>query len=121
MSKKQKIDYDALENDSNISPTLKALVEVMERRFHLPGTNYRFGLDALIGLVPGIGDFLGMAIGSLLILEGMRHKVPVRVLLQMAGNLWLDAALGSVPVVGDAFDFFFKANRRNLRLLEKYV
>lgn len=104
-----------------ISPAVQALVELMEQRFRVPGTDARFGIDALIGLVPGIGDFLGAAVGTIVLIEALRHGVGWKVLGRMLFNLWLDAAVGSIPVIGDLWDFYFKANRRNLKLLQKYA
>ncbi|HSL81630.1 MAG TPA: DUF4112 domain-containing protein [Thermoanaerobaculia bacterium] len=104
-----------------VSPAVEKLVELMEERFRVPGTDFRFGLDGLIGLVPGIGDFLGMVIGLAVLVEARRLRVPWVVLGRMAFNLWLDGVLGSIPVLGDAWDFWFKANRRNLRLLQQHA
>ena len=107
--------------NGRISPRVLRLVDLMDQRYHIPGTRFRFGLDAVIGLVPGIGDLAGMLIGGVVFFEAVRLGVPLPVLARMAFNLWLDSVVGSLPVVGDAFDFVFKANRRNLRLLERYV
>jgi hypothetical protein len=104
----------------SISPNVERLVDLMDQRYRVPGTDLRFGLDALIGLVPGIGDFVGMLIGLALIFEGLRLRAPWMVLGRMVLNLWLDGLVGSIPVVGDVWDFWFKANRRNLRLLQRY-
>lgn len=93
----------------------------MDQRFVLPGTRFRFGMDGLIGLIPGFGDLLGMVIGSIVFFEAVRLRAPLRVLAHMLFNLWIDGVLGSVPVLGDAFDFVFKANRRNLKLLERHL
>jgi len=100
-----------------ISPGLRKLVDLMDDRYEIAGI--RFGLDAVIGLVPGFGDFFGMVLGTAVILEALRHRVSPWVVGRMLLNLWIDAAVGSVPLVGDAFDVFFKAHRRNLRLLEE--
>jgi len=108
-------------NSKEISPRIELLVELLDRRFHVPGTNFRFGLDALMGLVPGIGDFLGMLIGSVLLWEAYRHNAPLTLMGRMIFNLWLDGVLGSIPLLGDTFDFFFKAHRRNLKLLQDHV
>ena len=104
-----------------ISPLVRRVVDVMDQRFVIPGTRFRFGMDALIGMIPAVGDMLGMVIGSVVFFEAVRLRAPLRVLAQMLFNLWIDSVIGSVPVVGDAFDFVFKANRRNLRLLERHV
>lgn len=104
-----------------VSPTITKLVELMEQRYHLPGTDFRFGLDAVIGLVPGFGDLMGMVIGTVVILEALRLRAPWVVIGRMLVNLWLDGVIGAVPVVGDLWDFWFKANLRNLRLLQEYA
>lgn len=104
-----------------ISPAIEKLVELMDERFRVPGTQFRFGLDGLIGIVPGIGDLLGMVIGGAVLFEALRLRVPWVVLGRMALNLWIDGLIGSIPVVGDAWDFWFKANRRNLRLLQRHA
>ena len=107
--------------DKQISPRIHKLVDLMEGKYQVPGTSFRFGMDAIIGLVPGIGDFVGMVIGGLVVLEAIRLRAPWVLVGRMALNLWLDGLLGSVPVVGDLWDFWFKANRRNLKLLQKHA
>lgn len=106
---------------SSVSPAVEKLVDLMEDRFRVPGTRFRFGLDALIGLVPGIGDFVGMLIGVAVLFEAFRLRVPWVVLGRMAFNLGIDGLIGSIPVLGDLWDFWFKAHRRNLRLLQKHA
>ena len=104
-----------------VSPAVERLVELTELNYRVPGTDFRFGLDAVLGLIPGIGDFLGMLMGLVVILEGVRQHVPRVILLRMLFNVWIDGVMGSIPVIGDAWDFWFKANHRNLRLLQKYA
>lgn len=104
-----------------ISPAVEWLVELMDQHYRLPGTNIRFGLDALIGLMPGIGDFLGSAVGMIVVVEAFRHRLPLTVIGRMVLNLWIDGALGSIPILGDVFDVYFKAHRRNLRLLRAHA
>lgn len=105
----------------SVSPNVERLVDLMDQRYRVPGTEIRFGLDALIGLAPGIGDFIGMLIGLAVVFEGLRLRAPWAVLGRMVLNLWLDGFVGAIPVVGDLWDFWFKANRRNLRLLQRYA
>lgn len=92
----------------------------MDECFRIPGTQWRFGWDSIVGLIPGVGDFV-MGLGSLfLILEGFRLKVPTSVLLKMLLNILIEVGLGLIPVVGDLFDFVWKANSKNANLLDRY-
>jgi hypothetical protein len=93
---------------------------IMDNAIPIPFTQKRFGLDALLGLVPNAGDILSLGISGLLILTILRHGVSFTVLLKMIGNIVLDAAVGSIPILGDIFDFSFKANRRNVALLKSH-
>jgi hypothetical protein len=93
----------------------------MDRAVRIPGTRITFGLDALLGLLPGGGDLLTGLVQAGLVLVALRHyRVPKAVALKMAGNVLVDVAVGAVPIIGDLFDVAFKANTRNLRLLEPY-
>ena len=91
----------------------------MDEAFTIPGTRIRVGLDSIIGLIPGIGDSVGLATTGYILVHGYRYGVRRRVLARMAGNAGVDFLLGSIPLVGDIFDVYFKANRRNADLLEK--
>ncbi len=99
---------------------LRTLSRVLDDLVRIPGTRFRFGLDPIIGLVPGLGDAAGAVFSAVILLAGVRLGAPPVVLLRMAGNIALDAIVGAIPVLGDAFDFGFKANRRNLALLERW-
>jgi Domain of unknown function (DUF4112) len=95
------------------------LVRLMDDGFRVPGTQLRFGLDALLGLLlPGVGDALGAVSTLSLFALALRRGVPRVVLLRMALNTGADALIGAVPVLGDVFDVGWKSNRRNLRLIE---
>jgi hypothetical protein len=97
---------------------LDRLAWLMDRAIPIPGTNLRVGLDAIIGLLPGGGDFLTGLIQTGIVLTAVHHyRVPRAVAARMAANVLLDTALGAIPFVGDAFHEVFKANTRNLRLL----
>jgi hypothetical protein len=99
---------------------LEALASFMDSAVVIPGTNIRFGADALIGLVPGIGDLVTAGVASLIILEARRMGAPTHVVARMIGNVALDGLVGVIPVVGDLFDVAFRANLRNMRLLRKH-
>jgi hypothetical protein len=100
---------------------LEALEHLLERSFVVPGTQYRFGLDGVIGLVPVIGDLVTTAMGAYLIWEARNLGLPKWKVWRMAGNVGFDTLLGAVPLVGDAADFLFKSNTRNLRIVKKHL
>jgi hypothetical protein len=87
----------------------------------IPGTSFRLGVDAIIGLVPGIGDLLGAAISLYIVQEAKRLGVPWSVRTHMLYNVAIDSSLGMVPVAGDLFDAAFRANMKNVALLRKYL
>lgn len=86
----------------------------------IPIGRWRVGLDPIIGLVPGVGDWVGSLIGVYVLYQGARLGMPANVLLRMAGNLLIEAVVGAIPVLGDLFDFAYKANTRNLHLVERH-
>jgi hypothetical protein len=95
----------------------RQLARVMDDAVTVPGTRIGLGLDALIGLVPGIGDAFGSALSSVIVRDAIRARVPMVVLARMGLNLIVDALLGLVPGLGDVLDVAHRANRKNLRLL----
>lgn len=99
---------------------LDALASFMDSAILIPGTNLRFGADAIIGLIPGIGDAITAGISCLIILEAKRMGAPHHVVARMIGNVAIDGLVGAVPLVGDLFDVAFRANLRNMRLLRKH-
>jgi hypothetical protein len=104
-----------------LSPTITWLATLMDDAYQIPGTQYRIGLDGIIGLIPGIGDLATMLIGGLVLQEAQRLGVSRWTRARMAGNYALDFFVGLIPLAGDLFDIGFKAHRRNLRLLQKHV
>jgi hypothetical protein len=101
---------------------LERLAKLMDSQFKIPGTDIRFGLDALIGLIPGVGDFSGLIISSLMLSTLARNGASGFVLARMTLNVVIDALVGSIPVLGDIFDVGFRANERNMKLMrEHYV
>jgi hypothetical protein len=100
---------------------LRGLGQLLDASIRIPGTQRRFGLDPLIGLLPGVGDGVGAVLSSYIIVEAARYGVPRATLLRMAGNVAIDALVGVVPLLGDLFDAGWKANLRNLALLEDHL
>ena len=99
-----------------IDKTSTALDDV----FRIPATNFRFGLDPLIGLVPVVGDFVGFAISASMVLAIVRHGVSLSVLMKILGNITFDYLVGLFPFLGDFLDVAYKSNRRNVDILKDY-
>lgn len=99
---------------------LDTLATLLDNRFRIPGTNLRFGLDGLVGLVPYLGDVAGFAVSGVLFSVMLKRGAGPLILLRMMGNFMLDAVVGTIPFLGDLFDFGYKANRRNVEMLKNY-
>ena len=100
---------------------LERLATALNSAIRIPGVGVRFGADAVLGLIPGIGDAVSLGLSGYLILEAHRLGAPPLLLARMAGHLIVDATIGAVPVAGDVFDLFYKANRRNMALLRSHI
>lgn len=100
---------------------IEMLSRLMDDMFTLPGTNMRIGLDAIIGIVPVLGDLISQAVSSYLIWEARRIGVSRLTIARMIGNSAIDTVVGFIPFVGDAFDIAFKANMKNLNLLKAHL
>jgi hypothetical protein len=100
---------------------LDALAYLLDNSIPVPGTGRRFGLDALIGLVPGFGGAAGSLLSAYIVVEAARAGAPLPVLLRMVLNVGIEALVGTLPFVGDLFDAWWKANDRNVRLLRRAV
>jgi hypothetical protein len=100
---------------------LDALAKLLDVAFILPGTNIRYGIDGLIGLIPIVGDLITTAISLWLVREARALGAPWHVTARMLGNVALDGVVGLVPIAGDAFDVMFRANIRNVRLLRRWM
>ena len=100
---------------------LDRLAWYLDNSIQLPGLNVRFGIDPLIGLIPGIGDTIGAIMSSYILSEAARLGAPKSILLKMAFNIAVDALAGALPIFGDLFDFGWKANQRNARILGDYL
>src|SRR3954468_8591574 len=98
---------------------LDDLARYLDGLFRVPGTGWRFGLDAIIGLIPNVGDTLTSVASFYILFAGVRYGVPKITLLRMAFNIGLDYVVGSIPIAGDAFDFVWKANQQNMNLIRE--
>jgi hypothetical protein len=100
---------------------LRQWARIFDSQFRVPGTQIRFGIDPLLGLVPGIGDLASPILSMFMIWHGVKLRVPKIVIARMMLNALIDAAAGAVPVIGDLFDFGWKATAWNLALLERHA
>ena len=98
---------------------LKRLSERLDNTFTIPGTKYKIGIEALIGAVPIIGDLIGGILASYIMYSGMKMGAPPRIIARMAVNIAIDFAIGSIPIIGDLFDLVWKANKKNVELIEE--
>ena len=109
------------ESDARTLAALRKWSVLLDSAFRVPGTNLTFGLDPILGLIPWLGDLTTPLFAGLLLLHAVRMRIPRVVQLRMVINAAIDLLIGVVPVVGDLFDFGWKANVRNLGLLERYA
>lgn len=111
------IGTDAL----SVRRRVEALEQLLEGAFRVPGLNMRVGLDAVLGLVPVVGDAIAAGLGLYLVWEAKNLGLPRWQLWRMAANVGIDSLIGAVPVAGDLFDFIYKSNTRNLRIIRKHL
>jgi hypothetical protein len=107
--------------DRDLDPELDRLARWMDSVFEIPGLRIRFGWDALLGLLPGLGDTLTTLVSLYILGAARRYGVPRATMVRMAANIALDYLFGSLPLVGDVFDVYWKANQRNVALLRRHV
>ncbi len=100
---------------------LRNLARLYDAGIRIPGTRFEFGLDPLVGLIPGLGDAVGAGVATYIVFEAARSGVPWSVLVRMLLNVGIDALIGAFPVVGDLFDAAWKANLKNVGLLEAHL
>ncbi|MGH8516920.1 MAG: DUF4112 domain-containing protein [Panacagrimonas sp.] len=100
---------------------MEKLAWLLDGLVRVPGTQWRFGLDSIIGLVPGVGDVVGLLLGATILYESIRVGAPRATIVRMVGNSAADALGGLIPGIGDLFDFAFKSNQRNARLLMEHL
>lgn len=102
-----------------VDESLERLSWLMDDLIKIPGINWRFGLDALVGLIPGFGDTATSLVSFYILVSAVRYRVPKVTLLRMGLNIAIDYLLGSIPLVGDVFDAWWKSNQMNVALLSK--
>ena len=100
---------------------VRGMSRLLDTAIRIPGTSLRFGLDALIGLIPGVGDVVGAGMSGFIILTAARMGAPAPVLVRMVANVGIDSLIGAVPLLGDLFDVAWRANTRNASLLERHL
>lgn len=105
----------------SIRRRIEALERLLEGSFTVPGLGRKFGLDSVIGLIPGIGDLITGAMGMYIVWEARNLGMSKWQLWRMAGNVGFDSLVGMVPLAGDLFDFLFRSNARNLKLIRKHL
>jgi hypothetical protein len=108
------------ERRSSLEPLFRWVALIMDDFLRFPGTRFRFGLDPIIGLLPGIGDTASAIVSALALIYAARRGLPKILLARMALNILINELVGIIPGVGDAFSFWFKSNARNYALLKKY-
>lgn len=109
--------------EKTLNPKLRWVEQVahlMDEKFRLPGTNFRFGLDPILNLIPVLGDMSGFAVSTALMLTMARHGASRKVLILMTLNIILDTTIGAIPILGNIFDFAYKSNTRNIKLLREH-
>jgi hypothetical protein len=114
---------EVIEPDEKLPADLLALrrfATLLDEAVAVPGTRRRVGLDAAIGLIPGVGDIIGGLMSAVIVAAAIRHRVPMRKITRMVVNILIDVCLGEIPVVGDIFDFLFEENMMNMRILMTY-
>jgi hypothetical protein len=104
---------------ASVRQRIEALEKVLEHGFRVPGIGYEFGLDAIVGLIPVVGDIIGASLGAYLVWEAKNLGLPKWKLWRMGGNVAFDTAVGFVPLAGDALDFLFRSNSRNLKIVKR--
>jgi hypothetical protein len=124
-SKILEVDWEVLPPEEKrrrqgLEPLFKGLAFIMDELVRVPGTKFRFGLDPLLGLIPGIGDTSSALVSALALIQAVRVGVPKILLARMSLNILINEIIGVVPVAGDAFSFWFKSNARNYEIIKNH-
>lgn len=120
-ARRMDIDLPLGSDPMSVRRRIEALERVLEHAFALPGTSRKIGLDAVVGLVPVAGDVIAAALGLYLVWEARNLGMSKWQLARMTANVGVDTALGAIPFAGDLFDFVFRSNTRNLRIIRKHL
>lgn len=106
---------------ASVRKRLESMEALLERAFVIPGWNRQVGMDSIVGLIPVLGDILTASMGAWLVWEARNLGMSKFQLTRMAANVGVDTALGAIPFVGDVFDFFYRSNSRNLKIIKRYL
>jgi hypothetical protein len=112
-------EFKSPTRDAKVEQSLERLGWIMDDLFRVPGLGWRFGIDALVGLIPGFGDTATSLVSFYILASAVRYRVPKITILRMGLNIGIDYAVGSLPLVGDLFDAWWKSNQMNVELLRK--
>ena len=105
---------------SQLAPWAERLVTILDDFIRIPGTNIKIGLDPILGLIPGVGDIVTGTSSVALLMLALKERITTIAIGRMVANIGIDTVVGAVPFVGDAFDFFYRSNRKNLEIIQKY-
>ena len=120
-ARRMEMDLPLGNDPASVRRRVEALERVLERSFAIPGTNQQFGLDALVGLVPVAGDAISAVLGLYLVWEARNLGMSKWQLARMTANVGFDTLVGAIPLAGDLFDFLYRSNSRNLRIIRKHL
>ena len=112
------MDEEIIERNEEKLLRLKLLSERLDELTKIPGTNQKIGIDAIIGVIPILGDFIGVVFSTYIMYSGIKMGVSSKVVTKMAANIAIEFIIGSIPIIGDIFDVLWKANKRNVELIE---
>ena len=113
------MDEEIIELNEEKLLRLKLLSERLDNSIKIPGTNQKIGIDAIIGIIPILGDFIGAIFSTYIMYSGIKMGVSSKIVKKMAANIAIEFVIGSIPIIGDIFDALWKANKRNVELIEE--